>query len=138
MSRSMSRFNQLSWWYWLATDLLLGAALWGGGPGFAPVVGLTLLQTLHYRVREGSWSAFPVQVRVGYLLWLLAGLWPPLSWFHWIQLAGTTAMVLADYCPLARMVSLLPWNRRAPLSPRLVWRTFTSPPIHSIRDLDLA
>lgn len=135
----MSRFTQLTWWYWLATDLLLAAALWGWGLGFAPAIGLTLLHTLHFRLREGSWTAFPVQVRIGYLLWLLAGLWSPLGWFHWIQVAGTTAMVLVDYCPMARMVSLLPWNRRSPLSPRLVWRTFASPPTRgSIRDLDLA
>lgn len=135
----MSRYKQLSWWYWLATDLLLAAALWGWGLGFVPVVGLTILHMLHFRLREGTWLAFPVQVRIGYLLWLLAGLWSPLGWFHWIQIAGTTAMVLVDYCPMARMVSLLPWNRRSPLSLRLVWRTFASPPTRgSILDLDLA
>lgn len=125
----MSRVNTLSWWYWLATGLLLAAALGGCPLGLAPVIGLTLLQTLHHLLREGSPGAFPVQVRIGYLAWLLAGLWGPLSFFHWIQLAGTAAAVVADYCPMARTLALLPWNRRAPLTPALVLRTFLRPPV---------
>ena len=38
-------------------------------------------------------------------------------------------MVLVGYCPLARMLSLLPWNRRQPLSVALVRRTFLSAPV---------
>lgn len=113
----------------MVTGLLLAAALGDCPLGFAPVIGLTLLQTLHYLLREGSPRAFPVQVRLGYLTWLLAGLWGPLAFFHWIQLAGTAAAVLVDYCPMARMVSLLPWNRRAPLTLALVLRTFLRPPV---------
>jgi hypothetical protein len=46
-----------------------------------------------------------------------------------VQLVGTWAMVLVGYCPLARALSLLPWNRRQPLSADLVRRTFLSPPV---------
>jgi len=53
----------------------------------------------------------------------------PLGFLHWIQLAGTTAMVLVDYCPGARLVSLMPWNRRVPLTLGLVVRTFVRPPV---------
>jgi len=52
-----------------------------------------------------------------------------LGFLHWIQLAGTTAMVLVDYCPGARLVSLMPWNRRVPLTLGLVVRTFVRPPV---------
>jgi hypothetical protein len=37
-------------------------------------------------------------------------------WIYYVQLVGTTAMVLCGYCPLARMLTLLPWNRSAPIS----------------------
>ncbi len=124
----MNRVHEIAWWYWLASGVLLAAAL-AGTLGFVPLIALTLAQTLHYRLREGSVRAFPVQVRIGYLLWLLAGLLGPLGFFHWIQLAGTWAMVLVDYCPMARMLSLLPWNRRSPLTLRLVLRTFLRPPV---------
>jgi hypothetical protein len=125
----MSRLREIAWWYWLVTGLLLGAALAGWPLGFAPPIALTLVHTLHLLGRERTLQAFPVQVRIGYLLWMLAGLWAPLGFFHWIQLAGTSAAVLIDYCPMARMVSLLPWNRRSPLTWRLVVRTFLQPPV---------
>jgi hypothetical protein len=125
----MNRIRELSWWYWLVTGALLAGALWGWPLGFAPAIGLTVIQTLHYLMREGSARAFPVQVRIGYLVWMLAGLWEPLGFFHWIQLAGTTAMVLVDYCPMARLVSLMPWNRRTPLTLGSIVRTFGRPPV---------
>jgi len=132
----MTRTQEMSWWYWPATGLLLAGALADCPLGFAPAIGLTVVQTLHYLAREGSVTAFPVQVRIGYLLWMLAGLWEPLGFFHWIQLAGTTASVLVDYCPMARMLSLLPWNRRSPLTLRSVLWTFLRPPVRgSILDV---
>ncbi len=122
--------------YWLATGLLLAAALSPLPPGFTPVIVLSLIQILHFLARSGGPAAFPVQVRTGYLLWLLAGLWAPLGFFHWIQLVGTFASVTVDYCPMARLVSLLPWNRRHPLSLHRVIRTFLHPPVRgSILDV---
>lgn len=125
----MYRIKQLSWWYWLATGLLLAGGLAGCPLGMEPPIGLTIVQILHFSIREGSLRAFPVQVRIGYLAWMLAGLWSPLSFFLWIQMAGTTAAVLFDYCPMARMLSLLPWNRRQPLTWRLVAWTVLHPPV---------
>jgi membrane protein implicated in regulation of membrane protease activity len=68
--------------------------------------------------------------------WLVTGLLVavalaggPLGFFDWILLAGTAASVLVDYCLMARMLSLLPWNRRAPLTWHLVVRTFLRPPV---------
>jgi len=125
----MIRMRKLSWWYWLVTGVLLAGALWDWPPGFAPVLVLTLVHNLHYLLREASVKSFPVQVRIGYLLWMLIGLWGPFAFFHWIQLAGTSAAVLTDYCPMARMLSLLPWNRRSPLTVKLILRTFLQPPV---------
>jgi len=125
----MNRLREMSWWYWLVTGVLLAAALWGWPLGFAPAIGLTAAQTLHYLAWEGSAKAFPVQVRIGYLAWMLAGLWAPFGFFHWIQLAGTATMLLVDYCPMARLVSLMPWNRRTRLTLGLVVRTFARSPV---------
>ncbi len=119
----------LDWWYWLATDLLLIAGVAGNRWGFTPVIALGAVQAVHFLLRERSLVAFPVQVRVVYLGLLVAGLWGPLAFIHWIQLAGTTAVVTVGYCPLARMLSLLPWNRRAPLSWALVRHAVFSPPV---------
>jgi hypothetical protein len=121
--------RETHWWYWAVTDVLLAGGLWSWPPRFWPVIGLTLVQVLHYLGRERSLSAFPVQVRMAYLGLLLLGQWDPFYFVYWVQLTGTTAMVLVDYCALARFLSLMPWNRREPLSRSLVLRTFVSPPV---------
>lgn len=119
----------LGWWYWLATLPLLVAAAAGGARSlFAPLIGFVLWQGLHFRRRSGALTAPPVQTRLAYAGLLLAGLWPPLAFVHWIQIAGTTAMVIAGYCPLARLLSLMPWNRREPLTLALVRRTVLASP----------
>ena len=57
---------------------------------------------------------------------LLLGQWEPMSWIHWAQLIGTSARVLTGYCLLARLTSLMPWNRAQALSRQLVWDTLFS------------
>jgi len=125
----MTPRRDLDWWYWLATDLLLVAGLAGWRWGMLPVIGLTLVQVLHYLARERRVTAFPVQVRAGYLLLLVAGLLQPLAFIHWIQLAGTTAVVTVGYCPLARILALMPWNREQPLTLGFIRKTVFSPPV---------
>lgn len=124
-----SRLNDIKWWYWLATAILLATYAAGFGAAIVAAIVLTAVQLVHFGVRERRLAAFPMQVRVAYLALLVAGLFPPLGFIHWVQLAGTWLMVLVGYCPLARALSLLPWNRRQPFSADLVLRTFLSPPV---------
>jgi hypothetical protein len=125
----MNRFRQMDWWYWLVTDGLLIGYLAGWRWGADPVIALTVIQAVYYLYRERRIAAFPVQVRLGYLLLLVLGTIPPLGFIHWIQLAGTTAVVTVGYCPLARILALMPWNRRRPLTAAFVWNTIVSPPV---------
>lgn len=125
----MQRIQQISWRYWAITDALLIAAVLGWEQGFPAVIGLNAIQAIHFMLRERSMSSFPVQVRVTYLGLLLAGQWAPLYFIYFIQIAGTTAMVLVDYCPLARFLSLMPWNRREPFTLDLLKRTVFNPPV---------
>jgi hypothetical protein len=92
-------------------------------------IGLTAIQLLHFAARDSILFAFPVQVRAAYLGLLIIGLLPWTGVVHWIQLFGTWSMVLFGYCPLARILSLLPCNRRQPLSVDLLRRTFLSRPV---------
>jgi hypothetical protein len=125
----MKHIHHISWLYWAVTDVLLIAAVLGWEPGFAAVLGLNAIQAVHFMLRERSMSSFPIQVRVSYLGLLLAGQWEPLYFIYFLQIAGTTAMVLFDYCPLARFLSLMPWNRREAFSLDLLRRTVFSPPV---------
>jgi hypothetical protein len=74
-------------------------------------------------------AAFPVQVRLGYLLLLLIALPETFQLIYWFPTIGTWAQVLFGYCAMARMVSLLPWNRKEAFSFTLLQRTFLSSPV---------
>jgi hypothetical protein len=126
---SQSQLHDVKWWYWLAMAILLAVYIAGWGAAIFTAIALGAFQVVHFGARERYVTAFPVQVRAAYLALLVAGLMPPLGFIHWVQLAGTWAMVLVGYCPLARALSLLPWNRRQPLSVALVRRTFLSAPV---------
>ncbi len=124
-----SQFNDVRRWYWLATAMLLAGYVAGLHAAIFAAIALAAVQLVHFAARGRELAAFPVQVRAAYLVLLVAGLYPPLGFIHWVQLVGTWLMVLVGYCPLARALSLLPWNRRRPLSADLVRRTFLSPPV---------
>lgn len=120
--------RDITWWFWLATDIALANYLFVDREFFKVAIALSLIQIPFFASLHG-WKSFPAQVRIAYLCLLFAGLWQPLAIIHWIQLVGTTAMVLFGYCFLARCLSLLPWNRSRPITPDLVKETFLSLPV---------
>lgn len=125
----MMEYHSRSWWYWLATVCLLTVGVSGWPTAFLLAIGLTVVQLLDFGVRERRVTAFPLQVRFAYLLLLLVALPPSLQWLYWVPLIGTWAQVLFGYCTMARMLSLLPWNREEKFSVELVKRTFLSAPV---------
>jgi hypothetical protein len=125
----MKRYQHASWWYWAATVPMLAAGLYGYPQGFYAAMALCAVQVVHFYAREKALTAFPVQVRIAYLGLLVVAQWPLFYWVYWLQLVGTAAMVLFDYCLLARCLSLLPWNRDEPFTSKLVLRTFFSLPV---------
>jgi hypothetical protein len=122
------RARTVVWWWWLVTALALGARLSGWSSGLALALALTGIHglLLAWRARRPTLA---VQVRVAYLGLLLLGSWPPLVALHAAQLAGTLVLLLFDYCPLARLLSLLPWNRQGPLTLARLRVTLLSPPV---------
>lgn len=126
MRWKMATNRDLGWWYWLLTVGVLSAGLLGWTVGLYLAMLLCAVQITHVMWLTRDVTSFPVQVRVAYLGLLVAGLWGPLHWIHWVQLAGTSARVSVGYCFLARALSLASWNRRQPFSLNLVGRTFLS------------
>lgn len=124
----MLLYREISWWYWAAMALLLLLGLAGRSEAFSLAIALGVAQILHFRLREGRFAAFPVQVRLVYTAILLFAAWCPMNWLFWPQAIATCAQVAFGYCLLARCLSLLPWNRREAFSWRLAWRTFSAPP----------
>ncbi len=114
--------------YWLATGILLGAGIAGVPWGVPAAIALTAIQLAHFRDMGHRWGSLPVQVRAVYLALLVAGSWPPLALIHVLQCLGVWMNVVADYCPLARLLSLAPWHRREPLTWATIRWTLLSPP----------
>jgi len=122
-------FNKL-WIYWFITDILLilEVSIWNNF-GLIAATLLTAVQTLHYFSENPKISSFPVQVRLAYLLLLIIAFWQPMYWILYPVILGTTAMVLFDYCFLARFMSLMPWNHNQKLTFKIIYQTFFSRPV---------
>ena len=91
-------------------------------------VGLSVVQIVHFYRREGRMGAFPVQVRIGVFFLLSAAYLDPTRMLIWVPFAGALARVLFGYCMMARLISLLPWNRSEPFSGALFAKTILSVP----------
>ena len=125
----MLEVKDIGWWYWLITVCLLTVALLGWSEGYVWAIALTVFQIVFYLYREKRISAFPVQVRIGYLLLLLMALPEPMQLIFWIPVIGTWAQVIFGYCTMARLVSMMPWNSKVPFSLVSLKKTFLTPPI---------
>lgn len=121
--------NNLVWWYWAATTILLIGVVAGNTQSLQAVIALNAIQVIHFIFREKSLVAFPVQVRITYFGLLFLAQAPFMFWIFWWQLIGTSAMVIFEYCFLARCLSLLPWNKKESYSLELIKRTFLSGPV---------
>lgn len=125
----MIDYKQIIWWYWLALACLLTAGVSGYEAGFTMAIGVSVLQLIHVLISEKSATAFPVQVRFWFLIYVLAALPEQMQIIFWLPVVGTWARSIFGYCVLARTLSLLPWNRLVPFSGELVIKTFFSRPV---------
>lgn len=121
--------HYLIWNLWFITWLGLLAGLFSS-QWYVAVVWFSVLHALLVLYLEQfRCIAFPVQVRGAYLIWVAIGTYVPhLGCLMWITTLGLAANLFWSYCPLARMLLLLPFNRHEPLSWDLVRRIFLSPP----------
>jgi hypothetical protein len=114
------------YWLLILIPLILGIA--GVPVTLYIAIAIASIQIAHFARRTSSLTHISVQVRIVFCTMLLVGLWPPLFFIHWIQVAGIGALLLTDFCLLERMLSLLPWNRTGPLTLSLVRSTFITAP----------
>ena len=125
----MRRTKRLWFWLWLFTGVALGASLAGWAPGLPLAVALAIAQVVHQAWRtRGLWTV-PVQIRILFLVVLLLGATSPgMRALHVLQLGGIVVRVGFDYCVAGRLLALMPWNRRGPLTLSLVRATFRRRP----------
>jgi hypothetical protein len=108
----MIDYKQVNWWYWFATACVLAAGFAGYQIGFVLAIALSVVQFVHFLVRERNLAAFTVQVRSVVLLYMVAAFFDPTKILFGIAVAGTWARSIFGYCLMARTVSLFPWNLR--------------------------
>jgi hypothetical protein len=120
----------LRWSLWAITwlGLLAGcfdASYWRWVVAFSAAHALLMLALVGFRP-----LVFPAQLRIAYLAWVALGTYAPYaSVMMIVTLAGLAANLLVGWCPLARMLYLLPWNRRERLDLDLLARVFLSGPV---------
>lgn len=122
-------YKTVSWWYFLATVCSLTAGMAGYPPAFFAAIGITVAQLVHFAIRDRSVTSFSMQVRWGLLAFLFLGQVERLHWLNWIPTVGIWVQCLFGYCTMARIMSVMPWNKREPYSVALLRRTFLSPPV---------
>ncbi len=117
------------WSYWFLTVIFVGISLFVWPKAIYLAIAINVTHAIHFVLRKSGMSTFPMQIRIGYLGLLILGLAPFFSWVHWIQLIGGTIMLTTGYCPMVRMLSLLPWNRNKTMSWNLVKIILFTPPV---------
>lgn len=128
--------------YWQLTALLLAAHFAGWAHAMPLAMALTAWQAAHVAWVRGTLWTLDVQVRIAYLALLVLGHAGPLWPIHVVQFVGVNALLVVDYCLLARLLVLMPWNRVEPLTARLVRQALFMPPapeaIHRLLQLRAA
>jgi hypothetical protein len=121
--------KSLIWILWFVTWLgLVGGLL--DRVFFEYVVIFSALHAILFLALNGlKVRPFPVQVRIAYFVWVAAGTYVPyLGILMYITLVGLATNIFLGYCPLARMMYLMPWNNSENFSFELARRVFFSPP----------
>jgi hypothetical protein len=122
--------NAIRWIYWAAICALLIIGLAGRFEAFYAAFAVSVVQLVHYALRERSIKAFSVQVRLVYTAVLLLDiLIEPLRLHLWWMAFFTLMVVLFDWCLLSRIMALMPWNRKEPLTWPAVRKVFLSGPV---------
>lgn len=104
--------QSIEWWFWTITLVFILAALSGWTPGYAAVIGVSLVQTVFIVVRTASAASFPSQVRIVYFAYTLLGLWEAGRVYCYALLAvGTVMVVFFDRCGIALVLKQMPWNK---------------------------
>ncbi len=119
----------VAWWYILATWGAVWAGLLVDPAWFYAAIGLCAVQALHFGIEDKNFFSLSCQVRYAMAGIFALGLVEPLRWICWIPAVGMTARLTLNYCLLARLVSLLPWNRPEPVTWATVKCTIFSAPV---------
>lgn len=122
------KITDAKWWIWASLAALLVAGFAGYDTARYAAMVIAACQAVAWLALHRSIRHFPTQVRTAYAVWMALSFMPLLAPMFWIQAAGTTLLVLFGYCPLARMLLFMPFNRKVPLTMKRAIRIIVHPP----------
>ena len=125
----MLDIKDYSWWYWVATSLSLWTTMTVTPEAYNVTMAIAVVQLVHFRLVKGSLSDLSVQIRLGFVSYLLLCLPENFQYLLWLPTIGSFARVLFGYCLMGRMLLLLPFNRQVKLSMKFVLDVFLTPPV---------
>jgi hypothetical protein len=127
--------RRLVWSLWFVTWVGLMAGGLHNHRYYQAVVVFSILHALLFLgLTRFRVAAFPNQFRLTYLLMIVVGTYVPgAGVLNWMVTAGLASNLFLGYCPLIRLLYLMPWNRDEKLTWSLVWRVITTPPIRGRR-----
>jgi hypothetical protein len=100
----------VDWWYWMLTLLAMLAGFAGRSEGFYAVVAISVVQFVHFLLKEG-FAALATQVRLTYGVLSVLALLDPTRLLFGLMLLGTVMVTFFDRCVIAKLLMLMPWNR---------------------------
>jgi hypothetical protein len=125
-------YKNKDWYYLLFCAVYLTLGLTGWKVGFLLAIVMAGIHIIHSLIECRRLTVFTVQVRLAYLLLLLAA-WPePMIWLYWLPTIGTWAYIFFSYCLLARILSLLPFNSNQTFSIGRLRETLLARPVNNI------
>jgi hypothetical protein len=107
--------QSIEWWYWLLTLIAMIAGLLSVVTGFYLVIAISIVQFIHFSIKNGI-TAFPTQVRFVYAILSIFALFDPTRIFYLLLLVGTVMVTFFDRCMIARVLALMPWNKGVKIS----------------------
>lgn len=129
-STSQPRRKMIVWGFWFITWLALMAGFFYRSFYDYVVVFSAIHVLVFFFLFQYQLKPFPVQLRVVYLVWVLVGTYVPyMVILMYITTIGLASNLFLNYCPLARMMYLLPWNREEHFSFNLLMRVILTPPV---------
>ncbi len=104
--------NDLRWWFWLVTLLVILAALAGWTTGYYLAISVSLVHALFFLEETKSVKDFETQVRLAYFALTLLGFWPNVRFVVFLLLLAEALMIaFFDRSFIARGLKRMPWNR---------------------------
>ncbi len=104
--------QDLRWWIWLVTLIVIAAALAGWTAGYYLVISISLVHALFFLEETKQVGDFETQLRLAYFAIALFGLWPGVrSVVFPLLLAETLMITFFDRSFIARGLMRMPWNQ---------------------------